>query len=218
MAVGRDVPIAPPRHRRGARLGIVHFSHVHRSCPVAHYPAARWSAAGPPGSRRHYPRALRTGTGRCGAMGTSRPTAITLAWGSRALRRPRAPLAPAPPGPHRKPSKSPPGPPGLCASIHPVPSLFVPLCVNHSHSSFGAVKPRHYARGGSLPRTAFLLYNVKTANRVQPHRENQQNGSCNPAKRHSDRNALFQIRAPAPGDKPPENNRDEPTRTLDNVA
>ena len=58
MAVGRDVPIAPPRHRRGARLGIPHFSHA------------------------HYSRALCTATGRCGAMGTSRPTAITPAWGA----------------------------------------------------------------------------------------------------------------------------------------
>ena len=130
------------------------------------------------------------------------------------------PSHPPLPGPIGNPQNHPPGPPGLCASIHPVPSLFVPLCVNHSHSSFGAVMPRHRPPGlpAHRPRTAFLLYHVKTANRVQPHRENQQNGSRYSAKCHSDRNALFQIRASAPSDKPPENNRDEPTRTLDNVA
>ncbi len=67
MAVGRDVPIAPPRHRRGARLGIPHFSHA------------------------HYPRALCTATGRCGAIfarggSPPRPTAITHAWCAPPLR------------------------------------------------------------------------------------------------------------------------------------
>ena len=63
VAVGRDVPIAPPRQRRGARLGIPHTLRVlhatacQRGLPargtvrgrIAH--PARWSAAGPPGSR-----------------------------------------------------------------------------------------------------------------------------------------------------------------------
>ena len=33
VAVGRDVPVAPPRHRRGARRGISHFSHVPPAVP-----------------------------------------------------------------------------------------------------------------------------------------------------------------------------------------
>ena len=41
VAVGRDVLIAPPRHRRGARLGI----------PNSRRGWARWSAAGAPDSR-----------------------------------------------------------------------------------------------------------------------------------------------------------------------
>ena len=80
--IGRDVPIAPPRQRRGARLGIPHTLRVlhatacQRGLPVrgtvrgriAH--PARWSAAGPPGSRptaitphgvrRNYPNTLPT--------------------------------------------------------------------------------------------------------------------------------------------------------------
>ena len=43
-------------------------------------------AAPPPPSMAHYPRKIRTATGRCGAMGTSRPTAITDAIFARALR------------------------------------------------------------------------------------------------------------------------------------
>ena len=82
VAVGRDVPIAPPRQRRGARLGIPHTLRVlhatacQRGLPargtvrgrIAH--PARWSAAGPPGSRptaitphgvrRNYPNTLPT--------------------------------------------------------------------------------------------------------------------------------------------------------------
>ena len=120
-------------------------------------------------------------------------------------------------GPRTRRDGRPPGLPSRAAITHAA------LRTRNSHThypGFGAVMPRQSPPGlpAAPPRTAFLLYNVKTANRVQPHRENQQNGSRNPAKRHSDRNALFQIRAPAPGDKPPENNRDEPTRTLDNVA
>ena len=104
VAVGRDVPIAPPRHRRGARLGI--------PCPIAARPVAAprpcavvwcrgFAAEGVTGRRAlrgyrgrtetppaklsacatcHYPRhlshgALPTATGRCGAIETSRPTA-----------------------------------------------------------------------------------------------------------------------------------------------
>ena len=111
VAVGRDVPIAPPRHRRGARLGMPR--------PVAARPRSRpvvwcrgFAAEGVTGRRAlrgyrgrtetppaklsacatcHYPRhlshgALPTATGRCGAIGTSRPTAITHAKLARAVR------------------------------------------------------------------------------------------------------------------------------------
>ena len=95
FAVGRDVPIAPPRH--GAVRGLASRAH---SSPVAYAPlvrlgiphpfvfprrrpssritrAARCSAAGPPGSRRHL------------------PTRITRAarWGHRALP-PLRPISP----------------------------------------------------------------------------------------------------------------------------
>ena len=113
LAVGRDVPIAPPRRWRGARLGIVQNSHAHlcvrratavrttlpmrifhmritRAARCPHRAAAPAPVAARHSRRRaigavrglasceirtqyshaHYPR---------GAMGTSRPTAITHA-------------------------------------------------------------------------------------------------------------------------------------------
>ena len=78
FAVGRDVPIAPPRHRRGARLGIPRPFVFPRRRPSSRITrAARCSAAGPPGSRRHL------------------PTRITRAarWGHRALP-PLRPISP----------------------------------------------------------------------------------------------------------------------------
>ena len=75
---------APPHHRRGARLDIPHTLRVlHAADCQRGHPARstmRGRAAHP--ARCHdraaiYPRALRTATGRCGAMRTSRPTAIT---------------------------------------------------------------------------------------------------------------------------------------------
>ena len=107
MAVGRDVPIAPPRHclrwLTAAVRGLASCAPL--LCPPRLPP---WNGGGLPrmgvtGRRAlrgyrgrtetpptklsacatcHYPRALPTTTGRCGAMGTSRPTAITPAWGA----------------------------------------------------------------------------------------------------------------------------------------
>ena len=113
VAVGRDVPIAPPRRWRGERLGIVQNSHAHlcvrratavrtplpmrifrtritRAARCPHRAAAPAPVAARH-SRRHAIGAVR-GLASCeirtqyshahyprGAMGTSRPTAITHA-------------------------------------------------------------------------------------------------------------------------------------------
>ena len=63
LAVGRDVPIAPPRHRRGAWLGFPRPSRRRYRAPLPTQitRAARCLAAGPPGSRRsHRPWRLAT--------------------------------------------------------------------------------------------------------------------------------------------------------------
>ena len=90
--------LAPPRHRRGTRLGIPRITHA--GC--ARHIRTQYSHA-------HYPG---------GAMGTSRPTAITHARGA------------------HDPKK-------LCAPIHPAQELFVPLCVKTSRTR---ITRAHYAR------------------------------------------------------------------------
>ena len=91
VAVGRDVPIAPPRRiaRGGSppRCAAWQVAHAESfACRgsvrgtvrgrAAH--PARWSAAGPPGSRRHFPTRI-TRAARWSPVGAphSRPTAIT---------------------------------------------------------------------------------------------------------------------------------------------
>ena len=103
VAVGRDVPIAPPRHRRGARLCIPLLL-VRTPLSHAHYPG--------------------------GAMGTSRPTAITPANGilrhhSRpvAVRHTRAPL---PCARHPRPRIARGGSPPRAARTWPPPPVGAP--------------------------------------------------------------------------------------------
>ena len=91
IAVPRGaVPIAVPRcgrarcpHRAAAPSArCVAWHRAPSPCPVvvSRCGRARCLAAGPPGSRRHYPRALPVAHYPGGAIGTSRPTAITPAW------------------------------------------------------------------------------------------------------------------------------------------
>ena len=61
MAVGRDVPIASPRHRRGAWLGIPRPRCAYPSCdsrPTAHYPLVMRMSLRTQNSHRHYARTL----------------------------------------------------------------------------------------------------------------------------------------------------------------
>ena len=108
VAVGRDVPIAPPR--RIARGGSPPRCAAWHPAPSPHLPARAVPLAGfrgaipvdvrrspsPPSPSRaawhpaKFARALPTATGRCGAMGTSRPTAITPAWSAPPFIYPRA--------------------------------------------------------------------------------------------------------------------------------
>ena len=142
LAVGRDVPIAPPRHRRGARLGIPRPRRAAWSrapwCGMAVRPVSgalgvtrrralrgyRGRTETPPAKLSacatcHANGTLRTRGAHGGAMGTSRPTAI-----ARAL----------PTVAHR-----------LCAPIHPAQKLFVPLCVQNFRTPRVPASPfRHY--------------------------------------------------------------------------
>ena len=100
VAVGRDVPIAPPRHRRGARLGIPQNSHArlsHTTTGHAHYPGRRDGR--PPGlPARALPplrsRGMRTPLPTRNSRGHIRSRgvhAITHAHYTRAIRTPYAP-------------------------------------------------------------------------------------------------------------------------------
>ncbi len=95
VAVGRDVPIAPPRHRRGARLGLPHPS---PSCCAP--PPRRAPLCAPHITPAHY---------LGGAMETSRPTAITPPRRDPSLMLPRPrtpPLAALPPAVAHRPTIS----------------------------------------------------------------------------------------------------------------
>ena len=127
----------PPgsRHRASARCAAWHLAHPRRAPPLHPQKSRPLAVARSPPSPRapspcpvvrtaitpaHYPR---------GAMGTSRPTAITP---KNSPRRPR-PLAAAPmPRAPSETLKSPAVAHRLCAPIHPTPSLFVFLCVYNS--------------------------------------------------------------------------------------
>ena len=135
VAVGRDVPIAPPRH--GAVRGLASRSLApHPRAPRDHTlarPVTTPSPAPVAIPQTHYP---------CGAMGTSHPTALTPAVAHRHPRNSHAPpRCPFHGFQHatlenlqRRCGGSPllAGHPGLFVPIHPVPSLFVFLCVKNT--------------------------------------------------------------------------------------
>ena len=66
--------LAPPRHRRGTRLGIPRITHAECARHIrtqyshAHYPGGAMSAAGPHGSRRRAIGAVR-GLASCAPLG-----------------------------------------------------------------------------------------------------------------------------------------------------
>ena len=128
--------LAPPRHRRGTRLGIPRITHA--GC-ARHIRAAITHGA------------LRTTTGHAhypgGAMGTSRPTAITHAHYPRALH-PRITRGP----PHR-----PPGPPSPGGAIK-----------NYAGKSHSNHATPYGASRSTSPCTSAPMHNRKTPPNESP--------------------------------------------------
>ena len=148
ITLRRDGDIAPYRHytrnnrtqySNAAITPVIFARNNHTRGVHAHYPAARWTPAGAPGSRPTAvtPRNIRTPT--------LRPEII-----ARALRTHY---------PRHCPWRRATATSCLCASIHPAQKLFVPLCVHNSSAAARAlpvgVPHRTWrlaiARGGSPP-------------------------------------------------------------------
>ena len=168
VAVGRDVPIAPPRVAAWQSRPLA----AHTALPPLHPRGARGALPPlhPRGAHAHYPG---------GAMGTSRPTAITPARGARALPawrddRPRGTPPAGAPGSRstaitpawgaralhpslirtlplaRAASPLVAEPLGLCVPIQPVQKLFVFLCVYTTPAITTAITRAHDPGGAYL--------------------------------------------------------------------